>query len=643
MRKWRRIIFVTIFAALACVGTKAQINTERMLNMGRSALMTQDYVLAMSYFNQVIQAKPFLPEPYFLRSVAKFYLEDWRGAESDCNVVIEMNPFVKDAYELRGLSFMHRGNFAMAKNDFREALVLDPHAESYMHNLIVCHLNLDECDSALICIDRLLAIKPKYTPAMSMRSQIMLQRNDTASALADINRALEIDRYNADLYYTKAIIVGQSGHFEESEQLFDTAIYLNSWTSVYYLNRALVRYNLNNLNGAMADYDMAVNIDPSNITAYYNRGILRAQVGDDNRAIEDFDMVIDYEPDNYMAIFNRALLRRTTGNLKGAIQDFTAVLEEYPTFLYGLQLRAETRQMTGDIKGSEQDQFTLLKLRTEGLDKNDTISTSGRTRKQGDKNVRNYRKLIVSDTPDNNQNFASEYRGRVQNKNVDVTLIDSYCLTFYTSDSPVDRVVRYSNDISALETESFLPQLKVCCYDVPLSKVDIENLYSYISKLSASIRKKPTVMLLVSRAICHYLLHDYENAMNDCIDAIVLDGDDMWAAYFCRSVVRQRTARDRMDYNMILSDLDKTIDLAPNFQYAYYNRANMYAESGNYKEAIEDYTKAISIDKNMPESYFNRGIIYVLSKEENKGITDLSRAGEFGIYQSYNIIKRITQ
>ncbi len=40
-------------------------------------------MLSIQYFNQVIQAKPYLAQPYLLRAIAKLNLEDYKGAEED--------------------------------------------------------------------------------------------------------------------------------------------------------------------------------------------------------------------------------------------------------------------------------------------------------------------------------------------------------------------------------------------------------------------------------------------------------------------------------------------------------------------------------------------------------------------------------
>ena len=92
----------------------AQINTDRVLLMGRNALYYEDYVLAIQRFNMVINAKPWLGEPYFYRAVAKFYLEDYQGAEIDCNKALERNPYSLNHYVLRALCRINQDQIGRA-------------------------------------------------------------------------------------------------------------------------------------------------------------------------------------------------------------------------------------------------------------------------------------------------------------------------------------------------------------------------------------------------------------------------------------------------------------------------------------------------------------------------------------------------
>jgi tetratricopeptide (TPR) repeat protein len=125
MYEMRNRLWTMVVCLSLCTTLSAQINTDRMMAMGKTALYYDDYVLSIQYFNQVINAKPYLYEPYFFRAVAKLSLEDYRGAEQDCNSSISRNPFVVNSYQVRGLSLIYQNRFAEAANDFRKGVPSD--------------------------------------------------------------------------------------------------------------------------------------------------------------------------------------------------------------------------------------------------------------------------------------------------------------------------------------------------------------------------------------------------------------------------------------------------------------------------------------------------------------------------------------
>ena len=79
------ILSLVLFFSTLC---NAQLNTTRVMEIGRNALYFEDYVLSIQYFNQVIDSKPFLHEPYFFRGLAKFYLDDFVGADEDIYLAV---------------------------------------------------------------------------------------------------------------------------------------------------------------------------------------------------------------------------------------------------------------------------------------------------------------------------------------------------------------------------------------------------------------------------------------------------------------------------------------------------------------------------------------------------------------------------
>mgnify|MGYP003296793767 FL=1 len=95
-------------------------------------------------------------------------------------------------------------------------------------------------------------------------------------------------------------------------------------------------------------------------------------------------------------------------------------------------------------------------------------------------------------------------------------------------------------------------------------------------------------------------------------------------------------------YQLIFNDLNKTIDLAPEFAAAYYNRANLQASAADYRSAIADYSRAIELDGSFAEAYYNRGLAKVFQNRIKDALSDFGTAGELGIYSAYNVMKRFS-
>ncbi|EKC62577.1 tetratricopeptide repeat (TPR) family protein [human gut metagenome] len=88
---------------MGAMSTSAQYRVDRLVTAGRSALYYEDFVLSIKYFNLAIGAKPYLYEPWYYRSVAKFNLDDFTGAESDASEALHLNPYINDIYDLRAI------------------------------------------------------------------------------------------------------------------------------------------------------------------------------------------------------------------------------------------------------------------------------------------------------------------------------------------------------------------------------------------------------------------------------------------------------------------------------------------------------------------------------------------------------------
>ena len=652
------ILSLSLFVSTLC---SAQLNTARVIEIGRNALYFEDYVLSIQYFNQVIDSKPYLHEPYYFRGLAKFYLDDFVGACEDFTCAIERNPYIARSYQLRGMCHARMDSTVLAERDFRMALKYDMRNVNLWQNLGVLAMQSGKWDKAAQIVDSLLLFSPRNSTAYMLRTQISLNLGDTLRALEMAENAVKYDKFSSDVYDSRAVVHCEMGNYESAEKDLDRAIELMPSRAGSYVNRALVRYHRSNLRGAMEDYDMALYVEPGNFIALYNRGLLRMSVGDDNRAVEDFDKVLEIDPDNTMARFNRALLRENIGDYKGAVDDYNRVIDDYPNFEYAYSCRASARRKCGDEKGADADEKWLFKrqldIYNKGVDAvaEEYSAENDKTRKRSDANVRNYNKMVVADNAYTKQ-YATEYRGKVQDRNSFVELEPVFVLSYYRNERDLDLVSDFCKPLNELNASLQIPLL-VTNDERALTGNEVARCFDNINNLSKLVAENPFAKdKLLLRALNYYLVQDLELALLDLDNAISVDNQS-WELYFIRSFVRYRQfeaklvddAEDKADnsaigsdveYRLVKSDLDKTIELSPDFVYAFFNRANVMTKLNDYKAAIVDYTRAIELDNRFAVAYFNRGLARIYIGNAEQGIADLSKAGELGIFQAYNVIKR---
>ncbi|MDR1372896.1 MAG: tetratricopeptide repeat protein [Dysgonamonadaceae bacterium] len=714
----RKILTVLLLIASLSIAdnSQAQINTSRMLTIGRNALYFEDYILSIQYFNEVVKAKPYLAEPYLYRALAKLNLDDFRGAEKDLTLCIERNPFLVYAYLYRGIARQSTGEYLAAIADYDKGLEYRPEDKQMLINKGIAYVQHKDYDSAVITLDLLLKYHPKFTQGYITRSSVYAEKGDTVQAVADIEKSLSLDKFYAPAYGQRAIIYLQQAKYGDAEKDLNEAIRLEPKQIAYYINRGLTRYYLDNLRGAMDDYDAVMTLNPENTVARFNRGLLRAQVGDASRAIEDFNIVIQNEPDNLMAVYNRAILNEESGKYADAVKDLNTVLEVYPNFVSGYYFKSDVERKMKDMKAADTDYWyaydleqRLQKEKEKGkivtgqgvFDTQEEADNNGgtadddrKTRKQSDKSIEKFSRLVVYDREEEEIKSAynNEIRGRVQDRNVRVDLQPQFVITYYEKTGDLDQTLNhYSKLLSEYNAGSSLKmQLRAANREAALTDGQAEYHFRSIDEYSLAIdRNHGDIDAYFGRALDFMVVHDLTEAIEDYTRVTALDPDFVFA-YFNRAVVRykkieietsgnadennmtlniqRRTVQQNInpysknignpvqanqpltapaensnayELEQILRDYNACIQINPDFVYAWYNRGNIHCARKDFRAAISDYSEAIERNPYFAEAWYNRGLSYLSLGEADRGTADLSRAGELGLAEAYSIIKKM--
>ena len=646
----RKLLAFVCFLPLAVL---AQINTDRVMLIGRNALYYDDYVLSIQYFNEIINAKPFLYDPYYFRAVAKFYLEDWHGAETDCSKAIDLNPFIEDSYQLRGLCRIKQDKYQEAVDDYSKVIEYKPLDQVSWYNRVLCRIHLKQYSEALAELADMHRKWPNYTKCYEIEAQVCLQAADTLRADSLFAYVTSCDHNNGEAWGARGMIAFSKGNYASADTLLSHAIKYSPNIPDYYINRALIRYHDKRLRDAMSDYDSAINVDSGNFLAHYNRGLLRAQVGEDNKAIEDFDFVLANEPDNLLALFNRAVLHEKTGGYRKAIKDVSKVISEYPHFWTGYELRARCRRKTGDDRGAASDERKVLVAQLDRSFNNKKYANKS-TRKRRELNIEDYQKIVVDDDTAHIEKYANDYRGKVQYNKVEVKPKPAFAFsTLQKRAAAVGAVVHYWQGLDKWNRQKLTTNQVILTNNVSQAATDdINTMFADIDRLSA-LPDTNEVHSLVARAILYCDTKDYNSALN-CLNKAVDKDKSNTLAWFERAAVKQYIfdfqnngsegekphGTNMLGLQSVLGDLEAAENDAPNNEYIIYNKGCAYLSAKDYDNAEKSFTRALEVSPRFAEAYYNRALARLALNRKAEALGDLSRAGELGLYEAYSVIKQ---
>ncbi len=676
-----RIKVIIVFTFIFIGNLFSQWNTDRIILIGRNALYFEDYVLSIQYFNQVIKIKPYLSEPYMYRSIAKIQLGDFEGAYSDATISIDKNPFSPQALYTRGFALMRLERFKEASEDFSKALEFSP--DSY--HLLVSRMNalerLKDLSGALSDIETYLRLSPKTYQLQFEKGRILLEMKDTVAAEIAFGKYLEADSTSAEGWSARAFIRHQQNKLQEAYSDYSKAI--DKKTEYYgdYINRGIINVAFKRYNQALEDYDNAIKLSPENLLAYYNRALLRANLGDDNNAYDDLKKVLKFDPNLMEARYSLALLTQKIGKYKESNQEYNYILKEYPYFIPALWGLASNFKEMGNEKESFRNRQKAVEIENnkelykekmkKAIEAKNLLAQDA-TKIKTNKNSEIFNQNITQ-TIDENSKYTDEKRGAIQNKFVDIVTERNFLLSYYSKEDELRRTNLFHPLVSNYNRKKVLSaNLKITNQEIALTADLIDEHFNAINRATEAITYQPdNADLYFYRALEFALVKDFNSAIEDLNRSIMIRPDFV-LAYFTRANIRYKlieylrsnveTEREpiilsnkdksdkiirdnlyKIEFEMIMRDYDKVIEIQPDFSFAYFNKANILASQQDFKSAIRFYDKSLEIESDFAEAVFNRGLTHLYIGQDEKGLADLSKAGELGLYSSYNLIQRFSK
>lgn len=497
--------FYQAYHALGWVLSSQNKNLEAVAAFEQATKINSDYYQAWAAKSRVLRDLKKYPE-----------------ALAAIDQAIEKNDDDYDLYIDRGITLSYLKRNSEAMEAITKAIEKQPLFFAYASRGLI-RINLKDYHSAIADINKALELQPDYVLAYSLRGLVRYQLKDFKKAQADLNQAIKL-QHNFALAY---------------------------WI------RGLVRYELKDPKGTLDDYNQAIKLDPDNAIAYFYRGFARNELKDYQGAIADYNQAIKLDPHNANYYSNRGRVRFAMNDPKGAIADCNQAIKVEPNEAFGYSCRGNVRFGLKDLQGALLDYNQAIKLQPD--------------------NVANYgsRGLV--------RNELKDYQGALFDFNQAIKLQPDFALAYSIRGGIRKDLKDYQGAIND--------------YGQAI-KLKPDNAEAY--RLQGDVRKD---------------LKDYQGAIADYTQVIKIEPENPQTY-----LVRGFTYHKLRDYNAALSDYNQALVLDKNFLPALVNIGAIKYENRDVQGAIGQWHKAVKINSSVAEPQLAMAVALYAQGEQQKGL-----------------------
>ena len=221
---------------------------------------------------------------------------------------------------------------------------------------------------SIILADHMIALAPDSSPLYNDRGVIYLKKTELDKALADFNKAIEINPRYYEVYHNRGIVYETKGEYDSAIKEYNKSLAINPKYVKAYDNRGRSSYGLGKLDEAISDYNIAIGLNPEFVDSYNNRGNVYEKKGQLDKAFADFNKAVELNPKYHDAYYNRGNIYRNKGELDRAIADYTKAVLLNPEFAEAYNNRGNVYRRKGQNEFAISDFDKAIEINPQYVD-----------------------------------------------------------------------------------------------------------------------------------------------------------------------------------------------------------------------------------------------------------------------------------
>jgi tetratricopeptide (TPR) repeat protein len=431
--------------------------------------------------------------------------------------------------------------------------------------------------SSAVLSDETTTIRSNYSEQCTGRNIPPSERVEACAKAIDAGPRTRLEL--AQFYASRGDAQYATHALDQAMVDYQKAIELEPRYSRAYVGRGNVLRDRRQFDRAIAEYDHAAELDHDDAEAYLNRGRTWSAKGEHRKAVEDYGRAISLDPQNASIYYDRGSASLSLGEPSPALSDFNQAIGIDPNNALYFQSRGWAWFVARNIERALADLDKAIEL---------------------------------------NPRFAHAY---FQRANV------------LSAASKLDRAIADFGEAIRLSPSAFYYYHRGLAFGKKQDHAHAVQDYDAAINLDAAAKGQDKThvnccfgrqnALFVVRALAHDAQRQFESAIADYTEAILLDPKDAGAF-----IGRGNSRFFLQDVDAAIADYTAAIGLDAKSAVAFFDRGNAWYSKREYDHAITDYSEAIRIDPTKVEFYVGVGNSWQKTGKNETAIEYFSKAIE---------------
>lgn len=282
---------------------------EAFYQKGVAHLNKGEAELSFNAVDQALKLAPYDTDARTLMAHHLFLKRDFEGARREAITVLQVAPNNFRAVIIFGKSLVMLGKTEDAVRLFTEMEKQAPDNIEILYNKAAACLAQKDFKQATVAFEKILTLKPDFTPALVALSGILIEDKKADQAITLVRKHLQESPKNLDYHLLLAGILERYGSApDEALKLLRQAQELAPDSSRVYSMTSALLVRMGKKDEAIREYRMLVEKNPSDVKGFMALGTLLDQSGDVTGAKAAYEKALEIQPKFAAAANNLAWL-----------------------------------------------------------------------------------------------------------------------------------------------------------------------------------------------------------------------------------------------------------------------------------------------------------------------------------------------